>query len=62
MPLAGADGLDTAAQLGPNGITPAGTFIARPFPPINGEFPIQQSTFYAPGSPRTFSAGTRFTF
>jgi outer membrane receptor protein involved in Fe transport len=52
----------TAAQLGPAGFTNAGTFIARPFPAIGGEFPVQQATFYAPGAPRLFWVGTRFKF
>ena len=52
----------TAAQLGPTGITPEGRFIARPFPAINGEFPVQQSTFFAPGAPRTAVAGIRVRF
>jgi outer membrane receptor protein involved in Fe transport len=52
----------TASQLGPNGITSAGTFIARPFPAVNGEFPVQQSAFEAPGAPTTYWIGTRVTF
>lgn len=47
----------TAAQLGPTGFTATGTFIARPFAAVNGEFPIQQATFYAPGAPRAVSGG-----
>ena len=38
----------TAAQLGPMGFTGDGSFIARPFPPSNGEFPLRHSTFYGP--------------
>jgi outer membrane receptor protein involved in Fe transport len=53
---------ETASQIGPTGITPAGTFIARPFPPVNGEFPVQQSAFYAPGAPTLYWIGTRLTF
>jgi outer membrane receptor protein involved in Fe transport len=52
----------TAAQLGTTGFTGDGTFVARPFPAVNGEFPLQQSTFYAPGAPRAFSVGTRVNF
>jgi outer membrane receptor protein involved in Fe transport len=52
----------TAAQLGPLGFTSTGAFIARPFPAINGEFPVQQSTFYAPGAPIRAWIGTRFKF
>jgi outer membrane receptor protein involved in Fe transport len=52
----------TGAQLGPLGFTDGETFIARPFPPQNGEYPIRHSTFYAPGAPIRGWAGTRFTF
>jgi outer membrane receptor protein involved in Fe transport len=52
----------TAAQLGPSGFTPQGNFIARPLPAVNGEFPIQHTTFYTPGAPRLFWVGTRFKF
>jgi outer membrane receptor protein involved in Fe transport len=52
----------TAAQLGPLGFTDSGAFIARPFPAIDGEFPVRQSTFYSPGAPLRMWAGTRFRF
>jgi outer membrane receptor protein involved in Fe transport len=52
----------SAAQIGPTGFTAANTFIARPFPAITGEFPVQQSTFFAPGAPRMFWVGTRVKF
>ncbi len=52
----------TAAQLQSTGFTSTGNFIARPFPSIGGEFPIQQATFYAPGAPARFWVGTRFRF
>jgi outer membrane receptor protein involved in Fe transport len=52
----------TAAQLGAFGFTDSGAFIARPLPPIDGEFPIRHSTFYAPGAPIRAWVGTRFTF
>jgi outer membrane receptor protein involved in Fe transport len=52
----------TAAQLGPAGFTVGGTFIARPLPAIDGEFPVAHATFYAPGAPTTIWAGTRITF
>jgi outer membrane receptor protein involved in Fe transport len=52
----------SAAQLGPTGFTATGNFIARPFPAIEGEFPVQQATFYAPGAPRSAWAGLRFSF
>ena len=34
----------------------------RPFPAVNGEFPVRQATFYAPGAPLKMWIGTRFTF
>lgn len=52
----------TAGQLGANGFTDAGTFIARPLPTSGGEFPLVQSTFYAPGAPRLFSIGAHIRF
>jgi outer membrane receptor protein involved in Fe transport len=52
----------TAAQLGATGLTSDGTFIARPFPAVNGEFPLQRATFVAPGAPRAFWIGTRIAF
>jgi len=52
----------TAAQLGSTGFTSDAWFIARPFPAVGGEFPVQQATFYAPGAPRAFSVGTRVKF
>ena len=33
----------TAAQLGATGFTSTGNFIARPFPAVDGEFPVQQA-------------------
>jgi outer membrane receptor protein involved in Fe transport len=41
----------TASQLQGTGITPQGTYIARPFPAIDGAFPVLRSAFYAPGAP-----------
>ncbi len=52
----------TGAQLGPVGFTSSGSFIARPLPAINGEFPVQQGTFVAPGAPAAFWVGTRVKF
>lgn len=49
----------TVAQLGPAGFTPAGTFIARALPAVNGEFPVPQATFFAPGAPRLAWIGTK---
>ena len=54
---------NSAAQLGPTGFTANGNFIARPFPATaGGDFPVQQSTFYAPGAPRTAWIGMRYLF
>jgi outer membrane receptor protein involved in Fe transport len=52
----------TAAQLGPLGFTDNGNFIAQPLPAVNGEFPVRQGTFFAPGAPVRAWVGTRFTF
>ncbi len=52
----------SAAQLGPTGFTAAGNFVARPFEAIEGEYPLQQATFYAPGAPRGAWGGLRFQF
>jgi outer membrane receptor protein involved in Fe transport len=52
----------TAAQLGATGFNAAGNFQARPFPAVNGEFPLQGSTFYAPGAPRSVVLGLRYQF
>ena len=52
----------TAGQLGPFGFTDSGSFIARPLPAIDGQFPVRQSTFYAPGAPARMWVGTRFKF
>ena len=52
----------TAALLGPVGITPQGTFIARPFPAVAGQYPLAHSTFFAPGAPRGVWGGMRLSF
>ena len=52
----------TAALLGATGFTSDGNYIARPFPAVGGEFPIQHVTFYAPGAPITAWGGVRFRF
>jgi len=49
----------TAAQLGSTGFTAAGSYAARSLPAIGGEFPVPQSTFYAPGAPTLFWAALR---
>ena len=52
----------SAAQLGTTAFTSEGNFIARPFPAVNGDYPLQHATFYAPGAPRIVSGGMRFRF
>jgi outer membrane receptor protein involved in Fe transport len=53
----------SAAQLGSTGFTASGTFQARPFAANSrGERPLVQSTFFAPGAPRTAWLGVRYQF
>ena len=52
----------TAAQLGPTAFTATGTFVARPFAPVDGAYPVEHATFYAPGAPRIAWGGIRFSF
>lgn len=52
----------TGAQLGATGFNANGNFQARPFPAVAGEFPLQGSTFYAPGAPRSVLLGVRYSF
>jgi outer membrane receptor protein involved in Fe transport len=52
----------SGAQLGATGFDANGNFIARPFPAVNGNFPIVHATFYAPGAPIGAWGGLRFRF
>ncbi len=53
----------TGGQLGINGFTVNGNYIARPLPAnANGDFPLPRATFYSPGAPRTAWVGVRYTF
>lgn len=52
----------TAAQLSPAAFTSSGAFQARPLPSIDGNFPVQHSTFFAPGAPRNVRGGLHFNF
>jgi outer membrane receptor protein involved in Fe transport len=52
----------TGAELAVDGFTPQGTYLARPFPPVNGNYPLVYSTFYSPGAPIAASGGIRFNF
>ena len=52
----------TAAQLAPTPYNNAGQFIARPFPAVDGNYPIRSATFYAPGAPILVFGGLKFRF
>ena len=52
----------TAAQLGPTPFDNSGNFVARPFPPVDGNYPIRTTTFFAPGAPIGAWGGIRFKF
>jgi outer membrane receptor protein involved in Fe transport len=54
----------TAAQLGSTAFNGAGQFVSQPFagPVVEGERPITGTTFLAPGAPRAFWFGARYTF
>ena len=52
----------SGAQLGPTGFSEQHTFLARPLPSINGEFPLVHATFYAPGAPIGAWGGIRLRF
>ena len=52
----------TAAQLGPTGFTNQGTFVARPLPAVDGNYPVVHATFFAPGAPFGIWGEIRFKF
>jgi outer membrane receptor protein involved in Fe transport len=54
----------TASQLGSTGFNSAGDFVGRPFagPVVDGERPLRGSAFYAPGAPRAYWVGVRYSF
>lgn len=54
----------TAAQLGPTGFDEDGRFQGTPFagPELDGELPVQSSTFFGPGAPRSLQLGGRLRF
>lgn len=52
----------SAAQLGATGFNASGGFVARPFAAVGGEYPLLNSTFVAPGAPRTGWLGVRYVF
>lgn len=53
----------TGAQLNATGLDANGNFVSRPFAAnANGDRPLVHSTFYAPGAPRSFMLGVRYSF
>jgi outer membrane receptor protein involved in Fe transport len=52
----------TAAQLGTTAFDATGRFVARPYagPVIEGERPLQHTSFLAPGAPRSIVIGVRY--
>ncbi|HZS56013.1 MAG TPA: TonB-dependent receptor [Bryobacteraceae bacterium] len=52
----------TAAQLGRSPYDNAENFVARPFPPVDGDYPIRTTTFLAPGAPIGIWGGIRVHF
>ncbi len=53
----------SAAQLGATPISASGAFQARPFGGSGAAgYPLQNSTFYAPGAPRAVFVGLRYQF
>lgn len=56
-------GYNTAAQLGPTGFDASGNFVARPLGGSSAAgYPLVQSTFYAPGAPRSIWISLRYAF
>ena len=52
---------ETAAQLGSTGFDASGNFVARPFGgSAAAGYPLQHSTFYAPGAPRAISVTLKY--
>jgi hypothetical protein len=53
----------SAAQLGATAFDANGNFRARPLPAdANGDWPLLNSTFYAPGAPRSVRVGVKYAF
>lgn len=51
----------SAAQLGSTAFSAGGSVVTRPFGQVGGDYPQVGSTFYAPGAPRTFWVGLRYS-
>lgn len=53
----------TGGQLGSNGFTASGSYIARGLPQnANGDYPVSRASLMSPGAPRTVWIGLRYTF
>jgi outer membrane receptor protein involved in Fe transport len=52
----------TAAQLGTTPYDNAENFVARPFAPVDGNYAIRSTTFFAPGAPFGVWGGIRLKF
>ncbi|WP_083745637.1 TonB-dependent receptor [Variovorax sp. KK3] len=53
----------TGGQLGTNGFTANGAYIARGLPQnANGDFPVSRASLVSPGAPRAVWVGMRYTF
>lgn len=53
----------TGGQLGTNGFTGNGTYVAQALPQdANGNYPVSRATLLSPGAPRTAWIGLRYTF
>lgn len=53
----------TGGQLGINGFTTNGSYIAQALPAnANGDFPVSRATLLSPGAPRTAWVGLRYSF
>lgn len=53
----------TGGQLGTNGFTATGAYIARGLPQnANGDYPVSRASLMSPGAPRGAWVGVRYTF
>ena len=53
----------TGGQLGANGFTASGSYIARGLPQnANGDYPVSRASLMSPGAPRAAWVGLRYTF
>jgi len=53
----------SGGQLGTNGFTAAGAYLARGLPQnANGDYPVSRASLMSPGAPRAAWVGVRYTF